>query len=277
MEKKKVFIGVPVYKWTNKPSVFDSPHPRFKHSLQRLLADDRLETVFAPVIGDADIERARACLLMNYLRYEMQWDYFLQLDWDIEFEPDDLVRAIERMEKTGKRCVGGPYAFKTEDEGKKDVPVYRCMEGCTPTSDHYLKCAYIGGGYTLCSDSLVRDLCAANEDLRFNVNHDIHSERLITYSLWAHIIIPRPDWGEGNRELLSEDYSFCQRILNLGEDIWLDLTIRLKHWNGDKAFVLPMKEEKTDDGGQRELGTVEDAPHHPEGADPLGETKAAGG
>ena len=44
--------------------------------------------------------------------------------------------------------------------------------------------------------------------------------------------------------MLSEDYSFCERINRLGETCWLDIYAQLAHWDGDKAYILKDRSEE---------------------------------
>lgn len=235
-DKVKLFVGCPVYKWP--------PHPMFQKSVNELMADPRFDVEFRAVIGDALIERARTSMLAEYLEYKKPWDWFLQIDWDIEFRAEDIYRMCMRYPKY--KVMGGPYTFKTSEAGKKQSIVFRVKPGISgPNEEHMLPSNYLGGGFTLTHDSIIRDLVEKCDDVRIRENPDMHDPPRIAYDLWQSVLIDRPDWGfisEGkpHRELLSEDYAYCERILRAGHEIWLDLSVLLGHWNGEECYRLPM-------------------------------------
>lgn len=251
VKKYKVFLGSPCYKWP--------ADPHYAASVQETIAHPNLDVEFRTVIGDADINRARACVLKHFLELdaEKKFDYFLNIDWDIEFRAFDVHRACQRMEELGYDIIGGPYPYKSDAEGKKECIVFRCDPKAMPDSNYMLPCEYVGGGYMMVKASFLREMCKHYEELRFNLNPDLDPKRSATYLLWRNDLLERPDWGEGERELLSEDYSFCHKAKLMGAKIGMDLTIALKHWDGDKAYTLPMKPEsevtKNDLGGVRDV------------------------
>ena len=232
MKVFKVFIGVPAYKW-----------PMDIHtstSIQGCMNHPGLDCELRAVIGDAHIERARAMVLAEYLTCDIEFDYFLNVDWDIEFRAEDLYRACSR----GKDCIGGPYTYKTEEEGKKANVVFRAAPDAVKTEDHLLEAYYLGGGFTLLSNKLIQDLVEHYDDeLGFNLNPDLQKDKVRVPAVWNPILIEREDWGKGYREMLSEDYSLCERIRKIGYKCWLDLTIMLKHWDGPKCYVLDVEEQ----------------------------------
>lgn len=237
-ERIKLFIGTPCYKWP--------PHPMFQKSISALMADPRFDCEFRAVIGDALVERARTSMLAEYLEYKKPWEWFLQIDWDIEFRPDDVYRMCTRGEKY--KVIGGPYTFKTDTEGKKANIVFRVYPNSVPNSDHLIRASYLGGGFTLTHDSVIRDLLEKCDDVRVRENPDMHDPPRISYDLWQSILLERPDWGTTDkgvhRELLSEDYAYCERILRTGYEIYMDLTVALGHWNGEECYRLPMQQQQ---------------------------------
>lgn len=224
-----VLIVSPVYKWP--------PHPKFVESLQKCYSDPRMKISFHAVSGDAHIERARAMLLELYLRYEKPWDWLVMIDSDIEFNPDIIWGMINR----GVDCIGAAYAFKSpEGTAKYQQPVIRPYHPEERTEDDLVRVRYLGGGFTLCSDALVKRLCEHYKDLEFFVNPDLMrgEGNGRTYALWNPILIEQESWDNGKKEMLSEDYSFCERIHAMGEKLWLDLRALIAHWDGDNCFKL---------------------------------------
>jgi hypothetical protein len=240
----KIFIGSPVYKWPVEQHM--------AQSVQAVMADERFNADFSAVVGDAHIERARASVLAEYLDKKEDWDYFLNVDWDIEFSPDDLYRMCER----DLPILGGPYTFKSDRKDKDKSIVFRPIVGEERTDDYLLKCEFIAGGFTLVRRDLLEQMMETYEDLAFWENPDMHDPPRKTYALWNPILIDREDWipegeTEMRRELLSEDYSFCKRVLDMGVDIHMDLQTILTHWQDGFPWKLDVQTtgEVTDDNG----------------------------
>ena len=233
--KPNVFLCSPVYKWP--------PHPKFAESVAACQKDPRMNVVFRACAGDAHIERARAMLLEQYLRKDQDWDWMVMIDSDIEFNPDIIYGMINR----GKDCIGAAYPFKApEGTPKHKQPVVRPLSSDEPIQDGVTRMRYLGGGFTICSDAQISRLCSYYNDLRFFVNPDIKQGESsgLTFGLWNPVLVDQPDWGidestgKMKQEMLSEDYSFCQRILDMGDDIWLDLCAVIAHWDGDNCYTL---------------------------------------
>lgn len=259
----KIFIGTPAYQWPCDP--------HFAMSVQSVMDHPNMEASFRAICGDAHIERARANVLRYYLYKEQDWDFFVNIDWDIEFRAFDLYRALQRMDKFGIDVLGGPYAFKSEDASKKNQPVARFKKSAKEDENHMIDADFVGGGFTIVKDEFMQKMCRFNEDLRFNLNPDLADDYAETWALWNPIIIERPDWpGEKKRELLSEDYSFCYRAHQLNGVVKMDLTIMLKHWAGEKCYTLSMKPVE-EGNGQRQTGGT---PPGLEAATPDGEGSA---
>lgn len=230
----KVFIACPAYRWPLDPHTHNA--------IQATVAHEGLDCEFQAVVGDAHIERARAMLLMHYLIHPRRpFDYFLNVDWDIEWNAADLYRMCQRAEQHKIGVMGGPYAFKSDSEpGKAGCPVMRAKPNAeVDQTNHTLECSYVGSGFMLIRTGVFDTLMRRYSGLRFNVNPDLHKDMPQTWAGWNSVLIPRPDWGKNHRELLSEDYSFCHRAAMAGERVVMDLTVQLKHWAGEKAYSLP--------------------------------------
>ena len=93
-------------------------------------------------------------------------------------------------------------------------------------------------------DDAITQICKAYPELKFRENPDMHDPPRDTYALWNPIMLDRPDWGEGCRELLSEDYSLCERIWQMEIPMWIDLTVVLNHWDGENCYSLPLMKKE---------------------------------
>lgn len=232
-KKPRIMIGTPVYKWP--------PHPKFVESLKRCENDPRFDMEFRCVQGDAHIERARSMLLLQYLEAPTKFDWYVMIDSDIEFNADIIWGIINR----GKDVIGAGYAFKApEGNPKHKQPVIRPLEGQEPI-DGLIKVRHLGGGFTVVSDAFLRKMCEEYKDLEFQMNPDLMQgkEGVSTYGLWNPVIIEQPAWGEGKKEMLSEDYSFCERVLMMGGECWWDLSAVIAHWDGETFYQLRLTNE----------------------------------
>jgi hypothetical protein len=148
-----------------------------------------------------------------------------------------------RSEEHKVGVLGGPYPFKTDTEpGKVGVPVMRVKPGATMDEvNHLIDCDYVGSGFMLVQKESFAKLMKWYPELLFNANPDLAKDRPQTWAGWNPVLIPRPDWGEGEKELLSEDYSFCHRAAEVGIRVAVDLRMRLKHWDGAKVYELQMQ------------------------------------
>jgi hypothetical protein len=228
-KKPRIMIATPVYKWP--------PHPKFVESLKKCEEDSRFDMEFRCVQGDAHIERARSMLLLQYLSCDKPLDWYVMIDSDIEFNADIIWGIISR----GKDVIGAGYAFKApEGNPKYQQPVIRGLEGEVPTPEGLVKVRHLGGGFTVVSDQYLRKMCQEYSDLKFEMNPDLMEGKtgVSTYGLWNPVIIDQPAWGEGQREMLSEDYSFCERVIMMGGECWWDLSAVIAHWDGDKFYQL---------------------------------------
>ena len=263
MKRYRVFLGTPAYKWSDDPrdKIYHSTLPH-RRSLQDAMAHPGLDVEHSIVIGDAHIERARACVLKNYLMLSKNkpFDFFLNIDSDIEFRAFDVHRACERMEQFRVDILGGPYAFKSEADGKKEGIVFRPDVGAEADEHHMMPCRYVGGGFTMVTAPFLQRMMDSFPELRFNLNPDLDKDMAETWALWNPIILPRPDWGENKGELLSEDYSFCHRGLEIGGRVMIDMTIALTHWDGKKPYRLPMKTEEEVENERRGVRDVAGEP-----------------
>lgn len=241
IKKPRVMISSPVYKWP--------PHPKFVESLGLCEKDPRFDMSFRSIQGDAHIERARSMLLLQYLTAPEPHDWYVMIDSDIEFNGDIIWGLINRE----KDVIGAAYAFKAaEGNPKYQQPVIRSIDGEVPTQDGLVKVRHLGGGFTVVSDRFIKQMCEQYKDLEFMMNPDLlnGNEKQITYGLWNPVLIDQPHWpkredGTCYKEMLSEDYSFCERVWDMGGECWLDLNCYIAHWDGDKCYQLKLTSEAT--------------------------------
>lgn len=231
-----VFLGIPVYR---------KAHPMFKASFDAMMERKRFNYSYTFYQGDSLIDRARASLLALFLKSNC--DYFLQIDDDISFDPEEMERMIATAVEAKKDCMCGPYTYKRKDDDPK--PVLRLIAGETIEEPYkLLRVLYAGTGCLLVSRKACLDVCEAHPDLKFWGNPDMFGgEETECWAVFQPTPVVQPCWGldgEGNpkREYLSEDYSFCHKLNELGYKIYCDLRVKLTHWKGDEPFKLKVHE-----------------------------------
>ena len=220
----KVFVGVPVYSAIN---------PDFFCSWTRLIAEfDKAGSnlvIPAPHIGDSLIPRARNSITSGFL--ESDCTHLLFIDSDLIFSADHIRRIISHDED----LVGGTYCKKMEGP-----PQFVCNSLPDPT----IKCddrgliqvKYVGTGFMCIKRNVFVEMIRAfGEEMWYTLDHD---RKRVEYDFWGCQVYKFPD---GSRRYLSEDWWFCQKWLDLGGKVFMDLQCVLKH-SGSAIYPLKTQE-----------------------------------
>lgn len=159
------------------------------------------------------ITRARNNIVHEFLQTDHEALMFI--DADIEFTPED-VNKLWNLE-TDVAC--GAYPMKRKDEKpgvwKNGEIIDLSTLGPDPVSVDYA-----GTGFFLISRKAIEKMVEVYKGTEYE-------EEGIKYALF--------DTSIKDGTYLSEDYTFCERWRNLGGEIILEPSIRLKHW-GIKIF-----------------------------------------
>lgn len=248
--KLRIAVGLPVYKPydvelydRSKTGPLALPpglaHPATFESFYKTVEALRGSVDFSlfKLVGCGCLDQARAILLGDYLalREQMSLDYYWMLDADLSWEPEDLMALLLR----DKDLVGATYPIKTSEAAARGQSAGRGLVGEHPKGG-LLKVQYLAGGFMLLKDEALYRMCHAHRHLAFRNNPPAFTRSI---ALWATCFAPAPEaWNTpGEKELLSEDYAFCARASDAGIDRWLDMNIRLAHWQGDTPYLLPVE------------------------------------
>jgi glycosyltransferase involved in cell wall biosynthesis len=167
-------------------------------------------------VGNPYISAARATMLRKAL--DAKADVIVFIDHDLSWRPTDLLTLIE----TPGDVVGGTYRFKA-DEVSYMGTIHSTPAG-TPVvrADGAIKARLLPAGFLKVTAAAVDrfmtfypDLCYG-EKYRLSVdlfNHGAHK------GLW---------WGE--------DYAFCRRWEEMGEEAWLVPDLQLDHHSADISY-----------------------------------------
>lgn len=164
------------------------------------------------LMWDQDIVRVRS--RMARAAIDMQADYLFYVDSDVSFVPD----VLDRLIACDVDLVGIPYARKVIHWERLPAKVpeelyeYPVKTGSTIQLNDK-DCAMVDGlpgGCTLVKVSALKRMVDAYPELQFM--DVINGEKFPTAALFQLMIKDTPD----GRDLLSEDYSFCERAKAIG-------------------------------------------------------------
>jgi len=259
--KPRVLICVPVYKPFNS-KIFRKTqgsrallpkgllHPMTQKSIENTIAHsgERIDFGLTRIVGDACLTRARSLLYAEYknAKKEADIDFLWMVDADVSWEPDALERLIERDEA----LIGAAYSFRERDAEKARITASRFRPDRILHPDGLVEVDGINGGFMLIKDTLLSEMEAAYPELAFMTNPP---RMLPTFGFWNFAITPYPEWIqemhpelEGQNEFVSEDWAFTHRARAIGAVPWIDVSVNLGHWDGNKVFRLPsFKPEET--------------------------------
>jgi hypothetical protein len=191
--------------------------------------------------GDALITRARASLVSQFLD-DPGATHLLFIDADIGFEPDQVLRLVQ----CGAPMCAAVYPVKRIDwdKVKKTIDTARPNPGAAAlqyvfevddpnavmANAGFVKVRYAGTGFLMIRREALERMCAHYPQLQYKRDHslDAVSNSDNRFALFECMI------GEDGI-YLSEDFAFCKRWIDIGGEIWADLTSKLTHV-GPTAF-----------------------------------------
>jgi len=221
---KKVFLGYPTHLMVNTTCILSL------FTAMDYARAKGYDIRFSPVIGESLITRARNTLVRKFL--ETDCDIFMCFDADIEIlQYDTIVNLIEDLNTVD--FTGALYPIKTEE--------LRCSS--ILFTDKHEKLNYLNRALWLSTGCWAMNRCVIDKLIDAYPEHWYTSDHPEaghkTYDLFGLMVVQR---DEGVRKLLSEDWSMCQKYLEIGGEIWCNTKIILAH-HGDYAYILPYVKE----------------------------------
>ena len=203
------------------------PH-EFAWSYAKLLMNLHQRVTVVGLRSGPNISNPRNDLLRAFLQTDNA--YFLSLDTDIEFEPEDVDMLLKRSIEHDLPVLGGTYRNRFDDDAEPIIVCsYHLGDGkygrgeVLPQTEGFLEVAGLGMGFTL---------------IRRDVAEALQPAPLFPYSEMVVSGAAVGATSEENREaahMLGEDISFCFRARAAGFGVWLDLDVRVRH---HKATVI---------------------------------------
>ena len=168
--------------------------------------------LFEDSLVDRGRDRAAAAML------EGDWTHLLFIDADIEFKPTDIVRllaldkdlAVAAYRKKNDR---GEYALAWLPDAAER------LHQCETTGA--VKVARAGTGFMLIKRAVFEQLSETLPECHY-VDHSALTGPRHMVAYFEHLVMDGRRW--------SEDFTFCNRWLEAGGDIWLEPNVTLGHW-----------------------------------------------
>jgi len=212
---------------------------------------------FRTIPNESSIEKARNIMLQEFL--ESGTTHLLFIDADMGWNGNDVMRLImhdkDVVAAAGVRKAEGPPSFCL------NIPsIKQCMETGT------LSVAEVGTGMMLISRRCVEKMVKAYPELRWR---DRQSGKVFPHLFQFTNQPTGPKTEEhprGAPELWSEDFTFCQRWRELGEEVWVDQMIMLGH-QGQKTFYGRLHDLLLDKMTEESLSVDRPTPKLAEAAD----------
>ena len=210
---KKVMIGMPCY---SGKVHFQTMRSLLLDAVNIIGRGDKFS--MAEDLGNSDIAGSRGAIFGAFVR--SQADVLVFIDDDVFWTPGALIKLIDQPVDV----VGGIYPKKRDPLewpfkiGIKDE--YRV----DPTTG-LMEVMGLPGGFMKISRNCAEKMTEAYPRQTVRSTNE--------YSQFWPIFDPY-EMPDGNR--LSEDFSFCQRWLNIGGQVWADFELEMGHI-GYKSFV----------------------------------------
>ena len=181
-----------------------------------------IQCMLDPHVGSSLICRARQNITYKFLYENPDYNYFLQVDDDVQLPRDAIVKMVE----ADKNVVGGMYSIKStagkiamrakgdkklliNDHPDQLVEVQYLSTGCFLQKREVVQKAWNeyeeDRGYLLCEDDSGLSL--------------EQRKRVAMYTPFIY-----------KQEYLSEDWAYCQRLIDMWELIWAHTGVKCVHW-----------------------------------------------
>lgn len=214
----KLFVAVPCY---------GSVPVQFMQCMIRLVTETPCNLTVRFVPGDSLVSRARNTLTADFLSTDCT--HLLFIDSDLVFSPEHIARLLAHCEKV----VGGFYP-KKQDGALQWV--------CNALAEHpyadgrgLQRVRYMGTGFLMVERCV---FAAMLEELGEAIAYTADQTGRAEHDFWAVGPYGFPD---GSTRYLSEDWYFCQRVLDLGVPVYGDTRVILKHL-GSACYPLQSQE-----------------------------------
>jgi len=158
------------------------------------------------------VEAARNYLLYVFLK-KTKYTHIMFIDGDLGWQPDAIHRMVERQ----KYVIGGVYPRKND---KAEYPY-------VPLQDHTDVALRLPTGFMLCARTAIEAVCEDAPRFKMPYDGEIHEvPRIFEFKI------------DGERNLVSEDYVFSDKLRDEGFRLFVEPNINFVHsgrngWRGN--------------------------------------------
>lgn len=206
---KSLFVALPAYDF--KVSL------KLAVSLARMAQDavrHGVDLQMGSICGCSILPRARNLLVQDML--ESDCDYLLFIDSDINFDPSDVFRLMVWAQDPQKGIIAGVPRVRSSEE----VYIAKLEENngeLTLNGHGLVRAERVATAFMLIQRKVLTDMAGAHPEWKF---YDIRTHRDM-FALFNYEVTPEGFKGE--------DYLFCDRVRELGYEVWIDPSIQLGH------------------------------------------------
>lgn len=173
--------------------------------------------------GGISVFHARDALTAEFLKSGCS--HLLFIDSDIVFSPAQVTRLLGHSVE----IVGGIYPIKSDGPLRVAIDDYHIPRPTLPSGLQSVR--HVATGFMLIARSVFEKIIAADgPEIEFQNDFPPHEK---IYHFWQLRICQDKD----RRRLLTEDWFFCHRWLELGGEVFVDREIFLRHY-GNVMFPL---------------------------------------
>ena len=232
-QKFGVYIGTPLYSSEVHLAYLDSIV-----LLAKKLEKEGIPCLRQHVLNSSLITKARNICISAFMN-DTNLDYFLFIDADIGFEASDVIKLMNH----NKSLIAGVYPkkhlrwediqncfFNHDPKSNKEIfektsqyAVIYNKEKNMIIKDELIEVDRVGAGFMMIKRDLIKKLANKYPELIYNAGRGEKG-----YGFFESAII--------NKEHVSEDYAFCERVKSIGEKIYIDPSIKLTHNGGNLTY-----------------------------------------
>ena len=228
----KLFISTPCY-----DAMMTMQYTMSILNLNMLLNSHNIEYAIDFVGNESLIPRARNNSLAKFI--ESKFTHILFIDSDIEF-PAEAVIDLLKIDKDVACCAYSKksfnwkrfmYSMQTEIQSKESLESRGLDYNFNAFADKnskviksengdFIRVKHASTGFMLVKREIVNELCQKHTELTIKTD-GLNKEDKTICGLFCCMI--------KDKVYLSEDYSFCERVNDIGGEVWLNITHNLNH------------------------------------------------
>lgn len=251
LRKCNLFIATPCYGGLLTDQYFLSVF-----RLSQLLMQAGINFRITTLRNESLVPRARNILTAMFLE-DKSCTHLFFIDADIEFEPESVIRMLA----FDKDLIAGAYPKKTVNwDGVKKAVNAGVEDISTSGADYAINLKFqdeakrqvrfeygaievldASTGFFMIKREVIENMTKKFPELHYNNDSNLDPKfNPYCYALFDTMIDPV------DRRYLSEDYTFCRRLQQMGGEIWIDINTKLNHvgtftYPGNVASIFTVK------------------------------------